>query len=367
MVCRSNFGTDEQGKSLWLFQLTNGKGMSVTISNYGAAVIALNVPDRNGRIDDIVLGFDDLEQYRRHSATYFGAIVGRYANRLGGSSFSLNGVTYKVDANEGVNSLHGGKRGFDKCTWNVVNWHEHSSMLHLSYVSADGEQGYPGELTVHTVYTLTEENELRIEFKAQSTADTVVNLTDHSDFHLDGAGNGDVLDHWLWIAADTYLPVLAGLIPTGEQRSVLATPYDFRAPQTIGSRIAESDAQLQIARGYDHTFVLNNWDSSLRMAARVYAPRSGRMLELFTTQPGMHFYSGNFLDGSVIGKRQRVYGFRGAFYLGAQHFPDSPHHAGFPSTVLRTGQTFSAVNLYRFSTASTLEEFQRRCIKNNGL
>lgn len=362
MVCRDVFGQDESGETIWIFHLTNRKGMSVSIANYGATVTAIKTADRWGRMDDVVLGFENLDGYLQNPRAYFGAIVGRYANRIGGAAFSLNGQSYRLSTNEGRNSLHGGAKGFDKQIWRIVAFTNDPCELRLRYVSADGEEGYPGEMDVQVTYLLTDDNELHIDYVAQAAGDTVVNLTDHSDFNLAGAGSGDILEHRLQMASARYLAVRDGLIPTGEVRPVESSAFDFLQFRAIGDRIGEPDLQLEVANGYDHTFVLDGWDGTLRKAAAVYEPASGRVLELSTTQPGLHFYSGNFLDGSIAGKGGKKYGFRGAFYLGGQHFPDSPNQCGFPTTVLKSREVYRSTTVYRFSTVASLEEFLQRAV-----
>ncbi len=346
-VEKSLFGRDAADGEVWLFRMRNGAGMEVTISNYGGIVQSILTPDRQGRLADVVLGFDTLEGYVRNPTAYFGALLGRYASRIGHARFALGGRTCQLAANNGRHCLHGGSRGFDKRTWTVTG--EADRSIWLEYVSADGEEGFPGELRARAIYTLTDANELRLDLEAETGAETVVNLTDHSDFHLAGDGSGDVLGHELTLMADSYLPVADGLVPTGEIRPVEGTPFDFRKPRRIGAALDHQEEQLVLARGFDHTFPGAGWDGSLRPVARVFEPRSGRVLELETTQPGVHFYSGNALDGSVMGKSGRRYEFRGTFYLGAQHFPDSPNQPAFPATILRPGETFRATNLYRFS------------------
>jgi aldose 1-epimerase len=327
--------------------------MKVEITNYGGIVLSMYTPDRDGNFADIVLGFDDLNGYLKHPHLYFGALLGRYASRIGGASFPLRGRMHRLFSNSGPNGLHGGAMGFDKHVWNVDGCSDAKRSLRLTYLSADGEEGYPGDLTVAVNYALSDKNELRIDFEARSAEETVVNLTDHSDFNLSGNGVGDVLGHWLTLRANRFLPVSDGLIPTGELRLVKSTPFDFRESHPIGDCIDVDDDQLRCASGYDHTFVLDEWDGSLRLGAHVHDPRSGRVLDLYTTQPGIHFYSGNFLDGSIAGKSGRRYEHRGTFYLGAQHFPDSPNQPSFPSTVLRPGEVFRSTNLYRLSVEST--------------
>jgi len=349
-VERTLFGHDQNGAAVWLYRLRNAHGVQVSITNYGAIVQSILVPDRQGQFADIVLGFDDLEGYLNHPSAYFGAILGRYASRIRGAAFQLGDRRFQLNANQATNSLHGGVRGFDKRTWTVLE--EQQNSLSLAYVSADGEEGYPGQLQVRVTYALNDQNELRIDIEAETDADTVLNLTDHSDFNLAGQGSGDVLGHRLTIAADHFLPVVAGLAPTGELRCVEGTNFDFRKARNIGKGLDAHDEQISLAHGYDHTFALADWDSSLRQAAIIHNPNSGRVLELQTTQPGVHFYSGNFLDGSIVGKSGCKYELHGTFYLGAQHFPDSPNQPAFPSTVLRPGEVFRATNLYRFSVDS---------------
>jgi aldose 1-epimerase len=355
---KSLFGQDPTGVSIWLFRLRNAQGIEVAIANYGGIVQSILLPDRDGHFADVVLGFDDLDGYLNHSSTFFGAILGRYASRIGGAAFQLCDRRFQLAQNHGKHSLHGGNLGFDKRTWTVVE--EQENQLRLVYVSADGEEGYPGELEVHATYSLNDQNEFRLDIEATTTAETVVNLTDHSDFNLAGDGSGDILGHRLTLAADHFLPVVEGLAPTGEICPVADTPFDFRETRAIADRLDERDEQIQLARGYDHTLALTGWDGSLRLAARVHDPHSGRAMELHTTQPGIHFYSGNFLDGSIAGKSRRRYGYRSTFYLGAQHFPDSPNQPAFPSTVLRPGEVFRATNLYRFSVDSAPEDLRPR-------
>jgi aldose 1-epimerase len=347
---RTLFGHDQDGAAVWLYRLRNAHGVEVAITNYGAIVQSILVPDRQGQLADIVLGFDDLEGYLNHPSAYFGAILGRYASRIRGAAFQLGARRFRLNANQETNSLHGGVRGFDKRTWTVTK--EQQNLLSLAYVSADGEEGYPGQLEARVTYALNDQNELRIDIEAETDAETVINLTDHSDFNLAGQGCGDVLEHRLTLSADRFLPVVAGLAPTGELRCVEGTPFDFRKAQNIGDGLHAHDEQISLACGYDHTFALADWDGSLRQAAIVRDPHSGRVLELHTTQPGVHFYSGNFLDGSIAGKSGRKYALHGTFYLGAQRFPDSPNQPIFPSTVLRPGEVFRATNLYRFSVDS---------------
>jgi aldose 1-epimerase len=332
-----------------LFTLTNSHGMKTTITDYGGVVTTLEVPDRNGVLADVVLGYDSLADYIAGSP-YFGAIVGRYGNRIANARFTLDGVAYTLAANDGINHLHGGIVGFDKVVWEAEPYAERDEAgLQLRYTSADGEEGYPGSLTVTVTYALTNENELRIEYLAETDRATVVNLTHHGYFNLAGPASGDVLGHELFIDADRFTPVGTGLIPTGELRDVAGTPMDFRTPHTIGERIDTDDEQLAHAGGYDHNWVLNGEADTLRLVARVREPTSGRIMEVLTTEPGMQFYAGNFLDGSNVGKGGVSYGRRSAFCLETQHYPNSPNQPEFPSTVLRPGQQYRSTTVYRFS------------------
>ncbi len=346
-ITKQVYGKTAAGRNVDIYTLTNDKGVEARIMNYGGIVVSLKVPDNKGRMGDVVLGFDDLESYLTKNP-YFGCIVGRYGNRIAKGRFTLDGKEYKLAANNGENHLHGGLRGFDKQLWKAKPFTtKQGPALELRYVSKDGEDGYPGRLSVTVVYTLTSDNSLRIDYTATTDQATVVNLTNHSYFNL--AGSGDILNHQLIINADRFTPVDAGLIPTGELRSVKGTPFDFTTPHSIGERIAAPDEQLVVGRGYDHNFVLNNWDRTLRQQIRVYEPTSGRVLEVFTTEPGVQFYSGNFLDGTLTGKGGRGYQQRSGFCLETQHFPDSPNHPNFPTTTLKKGETYRTTTLYRFS------------------
>lgn len=336
------------GKTVELFTLKNSKGMEAAITNYGGIVVSLKTPDKAGKMADIVLGFDSLEGYTKEHP-YFGAIIGRYGNRIAKGRFRLNGVEYKLATNNGPNALHGGLKGFDKVVWDVVAADERS--VELRYVSKDGEEGYPGTLTATVKYTLTDANELRIDYTATTDKDTVVNLTNHSYFNLAGEGQGDILGHLVEIHADRFTPVDAGLIPTGELKPVAGTPFDFRQPHAIGERIQAKDEQIERGKGYDHNFVLNGEMGRLRPAARVVEPKSGRVMEVLTTEPGIQFYTGNFLDGSVKGKGGKAYQFRYGFCLETQHFPDSPNQPTFPTTVLKPGETYKSTTVYKFSAA----------------
>lgn len=349
-LMKTSFGSTPDGKEIFLYTLKNARGMEVTITTYGGIVVTLRVPDRHGVAGDVVLGYDSLSSYIAANP-YFGALIGRYGNRIGKARFSLNGAEYVLPANDGPNHLHGGLKGFDKVVWSVDEQGSvPGAVLALRYVSKDGEEGYPGTLTARVVYTLTADNELKIDYEASTDKPTVVNLTHHSYFNLAGAGRGDILGHELQIHADRFTPIDNGLIPTGEVRSVADTPMDFRTPVSIGARINESYDQLQFGRGYDHNWVLQRTGEGLQPAARVYEPSTGRVMEVLTSEPGLQFYSGNFLDGKSVGKGGIPYAFRTGFCLETQHFPDSPNKAGFPSTTLKPGQRYTSVTIYRFST-----------------
>jgi len=343
---RADFGKTPEGVAVSIYTLTNSHGMEARITNYGGIVVSLKAPDKTGAMSDIVLGFDTLDGYVNNTS-YFGALIGRYGNRIGKARFNLDGHEYKLAANNGENSLHGCTRGFNRAVWTPRELSDGG--LELVYVSKDGEEGYPGNLRVRVTYHLTPANELKIEYEASTDKDTVLNLTNHSYFNLKGAGNGDILDHKMMINADRFTPVDAGLIPTGELRSVNGTPFDFRKPTAIGARINQDDEQLKLGKGYDHNWVLNKSANSLSLAARVEEPTTGRVLEVHTTEPGVQFYTGNFLDGTAKGKGGKTYGFRSGFCLETQHFPDSPNKPSFPSTVLRPGQQFHSTTVYRFS------------------
>ena len=344
------FGKTRAGEAVELFTLTNSKGMQADIMTYGGIVVSLKVPDRSGKAADVVLGFDAVDGYESNPAPYFGALIGRYGNRIGGGRFTLDGREYKLAQNNGPNHLHGGLRGFDKAVWKARI--PDAQSLELTYSSKDGEEGYPGNLTATVTYTLTENNELKIDYRATTDKDTVLNLTNHSYFNLAGQGEGDVLGHQIMINADRFTPVDAGLIPTGELRSVEGTPFDFRQARAIGERIDAPDEQIKFGTGYDHNFALNRTGSGLELAARVTEPKSGRVMEALTTEPGVQFYTGNFLDGSIRGKGGKVYGRRYGLCLETQHFPDSPNKPSFPSVVLKPGAQYQTTTVYRFSSVA---------------
>lgn len=343
------FGTDDDGSEVLLYTLENRHGLRVSITNYGGIVTRLHVPDRHGEFADVVLGHDSLASYLA-GHPYFGAIVGRYGNRIAKGRFELDDIEYQLATNNGENHLHGGLRGFDKAVWEARPYADSAEAgLELSYVSADGEEGYPGRLSVTVTYALTDADQLRIEYTAETDAPTVLNLTHHGYFNLAGHNSGDILNHELALAASRFTPVDSGLIPTGELAPVAGTPFDFRDPTAIGGRIAGADPQLRYGGGYDHNFVIDDYDGTLRYAAGVYEPVSGRLMEVYTTEPGIQFYSGNFLDGSDMGKGGTAYGLRAGFCLETQHFPDSPNKPGFPSTVLRPGEVHLSTTIYQFS------------------
>ena len=339
-----SWGNTPEGQPVELYTLTNAKGSEARIMTYGGVVVSLKVPDRSGALGDVVAGFDNLDGYLT-PPPYFGAIIGRYGNRIGGGRFSLGGKEYLLAKNNGANHLHGGVRGFDKRVWSAKQLSPQS--LELSYLSKDGEEGYPGNLSATVTYALTDAHELRIEYSATTDKETVVNLTNHSYFNL--AGEGDILGHQVLIHADRFTPVDKGLIPTGELKSVAGTPFDFQTAKTVGERIEQNDQQLIFGQGYDHNWVLNRTGPGLETAAKVTDPKSGRVMEVLTTEPGLQFYTGNFLDGTLKGKG-RVYTRRSAFCMETQHFPDSPNKPAFPSTVLKPGDTYRTTTVYRFST-----------------
>jgi aldose 1-epimerase len=344
-----SWGKTPAGESVDLYTLTNSKGMEACIITYGGIVVSLKVPDRAGKLGDVVTGFDSLASYVGPPAPpHFGALIGRYGNRIGGASFTLDGVKYALSANEGANTLHGGTLGFDRVVWKGKSLSPQS--LELTYFSKDGDQGFPGNLSVTVVYTVTDNNELKIDYSATTDKNTVVNLTNHSYFNLAGQGEGDVLAHQVMLAADRFTPVDKALIPTGELKSVAGTPFDFRTPHAIGERINANDEQLIFGKGYDHNFVLNHGLSATpQLSARVTEPKSGRVMEVLTTEPGLQFYTGNQLDGSLHGKDGKAYGKRSAFCMETQHYPNSPNQPSFPTTELKPGARYHTTTIYRFS------------------
>jgi aldose 1-epimerase len=341
------FGTHD-GRSVTLYTLTNSHGVEVRTMNYGGIILAIRVPDRKGQVADVVLGHDTLEGYIPNPP-YFGAIVGRYANRIANGAFTLDGKTYTLPKNDGPNTLHGGTtRTFDKVVWDSEPLKDATGVA-FNYLSKDGDDGFPGNVKVKVTYTLTDSNELAIDYEATTDKATPINVTQHSYFNLAGEGNGDVLNHEIMINADRFTPVDKNLIPTGELRSVKGTPLDFTTPTRIGARIDDNYEQLVLGHGYDHNFVINRKGPGLTLAARVYEPTGGRVLEVSTTQPGLQFYTGNFLDGTITGKQGHAYKRRYGFCLETQHFPDSPNHPTFPTTILRPGETFHEKTIFKFS------------------
>lgn len=347
---KAAFGKTRDGQPADLYTLTNASGMEVAITNYGGTVVSIKVPDRSGKFADVVLGFDNFEGYLNNTP-FFGVLVGRYGNRIAKARFTLDGHEYHLAANDNGNSLHGGLKGFDKHAWKARDASTKKiPAVELTYLSKDGEEGYPGNLSATVTYSLTPKNELRIDYAATTDKTTVLNLTNHSYFNLAGQGEGDALSHVVMIHAESFTPVDATLIPTGELQSVAGTPLDFRKPTAIGARIDAADPQIKFGRGYDHNFVLNRKDGGLILAARVTEPSSGRVLEVLTTQPGLQFYTGNFLDGTIHGKAGKVYPRRSAFCMETQHFPDSPNQPQFPTTALKPGEHFQSTTVFRFST-----------------
>lgn len=348
MISKKLFGKTSDQTPVDLYTLRNSKGMEAKIMTYGGIVTALKVPGRNGSFDDVVLGYDHLEGYLKHNPC-FGALIGRYGNRIARGRFALDGVTHTLATNNGPNHLHGGLKGFDKVIWSARPVDTaNGPALQLNYLSKDGEEGYPGNLLVTAIYTVTEDNALTVDFVATTDKKTVCNLTHHSYFNL--AGKGDILGHVAYINADKFTPSDAGLIPTGELRPVAGTPLDFRKPTPIGLRINDpSDEQIRFGNGYDHNFVLNKKGNELSLAARVTEPNSGRGMEVWTTEPGTQFYTANFLDGTITGKGGWIYQARHGFCFEPQHFPDSPNHPEFPTTVLKPGGTYRNTISYKFS------------------
>ncbi|HUV66941.1 MAG TPA: aldose epimerase family protein [Sedimentisphaerales bacterium] len=342
-VNTESFGQTPDGRQVDLYTLANANGLRARIINYGAILVSLEVPDRNGNPADIVLGYDNLDEYLNRGGL-FGAVVGRYANRIGGAKFVLDGVEYELVANNRPNHIHGGKIGFAKVVWRLedIKAEDRQAAVKLSYVSQDGEEGYPGNLACSVTYTLTDENELKIGYEAETDKATVLNLTNHSYFNLAGHGAGDVLGHVLMLNADKYTVFDDALIPTGEIRSVKATPFDFTTPTPIGARIGE------VGAGYDQNYVLNGGGSPA-LCARVSEPTSGRVMEVRTTEPGVQLYTANWSNKSVTGKAGQVYGNHGGFCLETQHYPDSPNKPDFPSVVLKPGQKFTSVTVFEFS------------------
>jgi aldose 1-epimerase len=347
-VARAPFGTTPAGDPVEAFTLTSGHGLELRAVTYGGIIVSLSVPDRDGRLADVVLGHDSLEEYIGDSS-YFGAIIGRFGNRIANARFTVDGRTYRLTANDGPNHLHGGRTGFDRVVWRGAPFGtDREAGVVLSYTSPDGDEGYPGKLDARVTYTLTDRNELVADFQATTDKPTPVNLTQHSCFNLAGHGTGDVLGHLLWINADRMTEVDDNRIPTGRIAPVAGGPFDFRSPTAVGARIPSDDGQRRGNGGYDHNFVLNRDGSGLVHAARVVEPGSGRTLDVHTTEPGLQFYSGNFIDGRVLGKAGRIYGPRAGLCLETQHYPDSPNQPHFPSTLLRPGAEYRSRTVFAF-------------------
>ena len=335
---------------LEMYALTNKNGLTMTVTNYGGRILTLNVPDKNGKMDDVVLGYDSLPKYLTGGGVY-GAMIGRFGNRIAKGRFTIDSTEYQLAINNGINSLHGGPKGFHNQFWQATPIKNgDADALELRYKSLEGEEGYPGTLDVKVVYTLTNENEVVIDYEASTDKPTIINLTHHSFFNLQGEGEGDILGHEVIINANHFTPVDNGLIPTGEIKSVKGTPFDFLTKHTIGERINNDDEQLKFGKGYDHNWVLNKKEAgSLTLAATVTEPTSGRVMEVLTTEPGMQFYTGNFMNGKDIGKSGKSYIYRSAFCLETQHFPDAPNHKNFPNTVLSPGEKYQQKTIYKFS------------------
>jgi aldose 1-epimerase len=342
------FGTTSDGRPVDLYTLSNSAGTEMRVTNYGGIIVSLRVADRNGKMADVVLGHDELKGYFDNSP-YLGAIIGRYANRIAGGKFKLDGVEYKLATNNGPNSLHGGLKGFNQALWDAsTSFGDKGESIAFSYTSRDGEEGYPGNLQIKVSYTLTNQNEVIVDYMATSDKATPVNLTQHTYFNLQGEGAGNILAHEITLHADRFTPVDKNLIPTGQILSVKGTPLDLTSPTAMGAHMDATFEQIALARGYDHNFVISRKNDSLELAARVREPVSGRVLEVYTTEPGIQFYTGNFLDGSVKGKQGHMYQQRSGFCLETQHFPDSPNHPNFPSTILRPGATFHSTTIFKF-------------------
>ena len=357
-IDKQSFGKTTDGQEVFLYTLKNASGMEVKITNYGGTIQSIRVPDHDKKFDDVVLGFENVEGYQQPKNTsYFGALIGRYGNRVAKGEFQLSGKLYHLPTNDGPNTLHGGLKGFNAKVWDARPMHTvDGPALELRYLSKDGEEGFPGNLSVTVRYTLDKKNGLHIDYSATTDAQTVLNLTNHSYFNLSGAGQPSILKDRLTLDADHYTPVDDTLIPTGKVEDVGGTPFDFRHGVEIGSRINKDDEQLKLGKGYDHNFVLNRKGDLSVVAAKVEDPASGRVLEVYTDQPGIQFYTGNFLDGSVSGGIGGAYVYRSALCLETQHYPDSPNHANFPTAVLEPGQTFHSTTIFRFKTELPLQQ-----------
>ena len=349
-LSEKEYGVLDDGTIIKQYIFENDNQMKVKIINYGAIVVSIEVPDKYGKINDVVLGYDSIEGYVQ-DPSYFGAIVGRIGNRIAKGKFSLDGQDYTLAINNNENHLHGGIKGFNKRVWSpeIIKLND-APALKLTYVSSDGEEGYPGNLTLEVTYSISSENELIIDYLGKTDKATILNPTNHSYFNLGGEGSGDILDHILKINADYFTPVDEGLIPLGDHKSVLGTPMDFLSPKKIGDRINNNDDQLKVGLGYDHNWVFNDWDGTLKLGVSLFDPQSGRLMEVLTTEPGVQFYSGNFLDGTNIGKNQKAYQYRSALCLETDHFPESQNNPNFPSVVLRPGEEYKQKTIYKFST-----------------
>ncbi len=344
------FGATADGTPVDVITLRNGKGIEMTVLTYGGIIMSLKTPDRNGVADDIVMGHDTVGGYEANSP-YFGSLIGRVGNRIANGAFTLDGKVHTLAKNNGPNHLHGGLKGWDKVVWKADPFQDRTGAgVRLEYISADGEEGYPGKVTAHVVYTLTPDNTLVVDYHATTDTPTVINLTQHSYFNLGGRKTTDILGHELMVNADRYTPVNSTLIPTGELAPVAGTPFDFRAPTAIGARINDKNTQLEYGKGYDHNYVLTRSGTGLELAARVYEPTTGRTLEISTTEPGVQLYTGNFLDGTITGKGGHVYSFRSGLCLETQHYPDSPNQKGFPSIELRPGGEYKSKTVFAFGS-----------------
>ncbi len=344
------FGKTKENTTIHKFILTNKNGMEVSVINFGGIITSLKSRDRKGNYEDVVLGFDNLSQYEDESP-YFGAIIGRYGNRISEGKFTLDGKTYNLAVNNDINHLHGGLKGFDKVVWDATQEvTDSTASLILKYISQDMEEGYPGNLQVKVTYTLDNNDELGVKYEAETDKKTIINLTQHSYFNLSGDFSKNILDHEITINADSFLPVDSTLIPTGEVISVEGTPFDFREAKTVGEDISMSDKQLSYGNGYDHCWVLNNQEIGLRHVASAYHPFSGRLLEVYSDQPGIQFYSGNFLDGTLTSKQDGNYGFRSGLCLETQHYPNSPNEKDFPSVTLNSGEKYMTQTVFRFTS-----------------
>lgn len=343
---RTAFNKETKVGKTDLYTLKNEGGIEVKMTNYGARIVSIMMPDKNGEYNDIVLGFNTIEEYIDKDNMYLGCIVGRFANRVANGQFSLGDSSYKLEQNEGTTCLHGGNKGFDKVLWDAV---QEGNKITMTYTSPDGEQGFPGTVKVKQVFTLTPDNEIVMEFSAETDKPTVINLTNHTYLNLKGEGNGDILDHKVEINAKSFTPVDTLWIPTGEITSVEGTPFDFTSPTKVGAHVNDDDVQLKNGMGYDHNWVLEKDSTELSFACRLTEETTGRMLEVHTTEPGLQFYCGNFMDGTVKGKSGKTYVHRGALIFEPQHFPDSPNQENFPSTLLNPGENYYHKSVYKFS------------------